>query len=47
MDSNSVLDYSAGEEFIKFLKDAKDAKMLAAINALAQMHATYYIVLKK
>lgn len=46
MDSNSIPDYSKGEEFINFVKNFKDAKMIAAINALAQMHATYYKALR-
>lgn len=46
MDSNSILDYSKGEEFINFVKNFKDAKMIAAITSLAQMHATYYKALR-
>lgn len=46
MDSNSIPDYSKGEEFLNFLKTVKDAKMEAAITSLAQMQATYYKVLK-
>lgn len=46
MDSNSTPDYSKGEELINFIKDFKDAKMVAAITSMAQMHAAYYKALR-
>lgn len=44
MDSNSIPDYQKDEEFINFVENFKDARLVAAISSLAQMHATYYIL---